>query len=123
MYNTYMDKTEVAELLKEQRTQFTVVLEDIQTHNRAFGELLLSVRDDVAVLKDDVTVLKDDVSDLRGDVNTLKSRFKRQEEKLDAVFEEVGRLREDVTEINESKADKSVVSKLETRVVKLELAH
>ncbi len=107
-----MDK-EIEQKLKEQRDQFTVVLEDIQSHNRVFGELLLSVREDVAVLKEDVAVLKEDVAILKYDVSSLKKD-------MIIVKDEVGRLREDVTVMNEGKADKSEVISLNSRVSQLE---
>mgnify|MGYP001592056386 CR=1 FL=1 len=102
-----MEKQKRTEL-QEQRDQFTVVLEDIQTHNRAFGDMLLGVREKV------------DRLETRFD--GLEAKVDRMAVRLDATFEEVGRLREDITEMNEKKADKSDLITLGSRVSRLELS-
>ncbi len=76
-----MDK-DTEQKLKEQRNQFTMVLENIHSYNRVFGEMLLGINNKV---------------------DKLETKVDRLETKLDATFEEVGRLREDVTEMNEKK--------------------
>jgi len=109
--NAYMDR------------EFGVILEDIRSDFKVFGETLLEVKkkgddtfevvgelkEDVAILKEDVSILKEDVSILKEDVSILK-------EDMVFVKEELGLIRNELKE----KVSRDEFALLEKRVLSLE---
>ena len=53
--------------------EFKVILEDLRSQFRTFGEGMDAMRSDVSTLKSDVSTLKSDVSILKSDVSILRS--------------------------------------------------
>jgi len=83
-------------------TEIGIILEDIKSDFRVFGEALAGVKEGVAVLKEDVAVLKTDVSILKSDMKEVKTDIK------------------EIRGILKEKADKKDVVRLEARVTVLE---
>ena len=89
----------------------TVLIEDMKSDFKAFGDGLKDVSkkaDDIAedleIIKQDVTLLKDDMDYVKSEIVEIKDRFKETDEAL------------------AKEAEKEAVSSQETRLVKLENA-
>ena len=98
------------------RDQYTVVLEDLRSHFKAFGENLDFVRSDVKGIKETVGAHNDKL-----DSHTQKLDSHTQ--KLDSHTQMIARIMEDVEEIKSGmreKIDRSEFVKLEKRMVVLE---
>jgi predicted nucleic acid-binding Zn-ribbon protein len=77
---------------EENRDQYTVVLEDLRSQFKVFGEGLQAVRkkgdetfeavgelkEDVAVLKEDVTVLKQDMQEVKEELHLIRNELKEK---------------------------------------------
>ena len=81
---------------EENRDQYTVVLEDLRSQFKVFGEGLEAVRkrgdetfEAVGELKEDVAVLKEDVAVLKEDVTVLKEDMQEVKEELHLIHNEL----------------------------------
>jgi chromosome segregation ATPase len=77
---------------EEHRDQYTVVLEDLRSQFKVFGENLDSVRtkgeatfeavgvlqEDVASLKEDVAVLKEDMQEVKEELHIIRNELKEK---------------------------------------------
>ena len=108
---------------EESRDQYTVVLEDLRSQFKVFGEGLDAVRADlnevrkqgdatfeaVGELKEDVAVLKEDVAILKEDVTVLKQDMQEVKEELHLIRNEL-----------KEKVSRDEFLALEHRVLRLE---
>jgi hypothetical protein len=51
---------------------FSIVVEEMRGHFRAFGEQLGALSGDVAVMKGDIAVMKGDIVEMKGDIAVMK---------------------------------------------------
>ena len=79
-----------------------VMLENVRSDFKIFGEQLAGVSEDVAVLKEDVGMLKEDMEYVKSEIVEIKNRFKETDEALD------------------KKADKEAVNDHEKRINRFE---
>ncbi len=107
----------------EDRDQYTVVLEDLRSQFKVFGEGLDAVRkkgdetfEAVGELKEDVAILKEDMRDVKQDVSQLKVEVSELKEDMLEVKEELHLIRNELKE----KVSRDEFLALEHRVARLE---
>jgi len=107
----------------EKRDQYTVVLEDLRSNFKAFGENLGFVREKVDYISERVGVVESKVVSIEGRVVNIEGRVGNIEKKIDSHTQMIGRIMEDVEEIKSGmreKVDRTEFVKLEKRLVVLE---
>ena len=128
----------------EKRDQYTVVLEDLRSHFKAFRENLGFVRKDVSDLRtdlnevrtdlnevrtdlnevrNDLNEVRNDLNEVRTDLNEVRTDLKVVKKTVESHTEMIGRIMIDVEEIKSGmreKVDRNEFNKLEKRLVILE---
>ena len=105
------------------RDQYTVVLEDLRSHFKAFGENLDFVRSDVKGIKETVGAHNDKLDSHTQKLDSHTQKLDSHTQKLDSHTQMIARIMEDVEEIKSGmreKIDRSEFVKLEKRMVVLE---
>lgn len=124
---------------KEERDNFTIVLEDLKSDFKIFGEVLGGVRDrlervekkgdatfeEVGKIKIELSEIKEDVSILKEDVSNIKSEMKEMNGRLDNIEFEIKSIRKEFDFLKKEfeekgKIDIGVFKEFEKRVIKLE---
>lgn len=107
----------------EKRDQYTVVLEDLRSNFKAFGENLGFVRNDVKSLHGELTEVRDELAEVHGEITEVRGELRGVKKTVDSHTEMIGRIMIDVEEIKSGmreKVDRAEFVKLEKRLVTLE---
>ena len=82
----------IDKVIKRNNDQNAVIIEDMQSNFKMFGEVLSGVNDKVNVIDDRLGSLEDRVGSLEDKVDVMN-------DKLDVNFEEIGRLKVEKVDI------------------------
>ncbi len=106
-------KEAAKEAAKETRHENAIILEEMRSDFRMFGENLSGLRDEVKQNSKEIRELKTEVGTLGDRVSMVEVKVDSINDKLDATFEETGNLKT-------SKADNERVDKIDLRLVGVE---
>jgi hypothetical protein len=93
------------------KAQVEIMLEDIRSDFKVFGEGLNDVKKTVDLILEDIDEIKSDIVDMKSDIVYIKTDIVDIKLRLDNIDEKL-----------ENKAKKTVTDNHETRIVKLEKA-
>lgn len=99
--------------IKRNNDQNAVVLENMRSDFKMFGELLSSVRDEVKQNGKRIDSLENKVDVMDNRLGSLENKVDSMNDKLDANFEETGRLKVE-------KVDREELEKIDIRLTKFE---
>ena len=102
------------------RDQYTVVLEDIRSQFRVFGEGLSYVSDTLDEHTKQFKEIRSDITEIRGDISAIKDRLTAVEERLINVEMELEFVKEQLSIIRHNQVTRDEFQLLETRVARRE---
>jgi len=112
------------------KAQVEIMLEDIRSDFKVFGEGLNDVRRElgevkgtVALILEDIDEIKSDIVEMKSDIVEMKSDIVEIKSDIVEIKSDIVEIREELSEVNgklDNKVEKNVTDNHETRIVKLE---
>lgn len=118
------------EIRKEERDNFTIVLEELRSDFRMFGEDLSMVREkgdatfeEVGKIKIEISEIKGEIGEIKGEIGEMKGEIGEIKIRLDSIESEIKSIRKEFDmfrdEIKE-KAGVDYVREIEKRIKRIE---
>jgi len=105
---TFMKKESSKDKTTMTAREVAVLVEDLLSQFRVFGEGLASIREGLSTLKDKVESVREGLSTLKDKVESVRENLAALKDKVESIFEEQGRQKEDISII---KADIGVIKR------------
>jgi len=122
----FMPKAQVEIMLEDIRSDFKVFGEGLNDVRRELGEVkgtVALILEDIDEIKSDIVEMKSDIVEMKSDIVEMKSDIVEIKSDIVEIKSDIVEIREELSEVNgklDNKAEKNVTDNHETRIVKLE---